>query len=358
MRFYFFAKTQHENLGDRGIAFALLNLFKDYGDVFVNVSGCPRDYVDEIAGQNFNVSNLGKYKQIFEIVKSSFCGEKVAILMKPGHFYGDDGGVIGRFAQLTSLFLLRLFGVRIYRFGSSVGPFDKKIEKIEFFASKLYISYTVRENFSMDYCKSIGIKNVEYFPDLAFVLPKVFHGSSGFKKSEEKYFEYLFSFRRPKNSENVYKNIIKNICSDNIKNTICVTQVARDIDFNTELSEFAGVNSIKHVVYERDGVESVFECYSDSRVVLSNRLHVLLFAGAKGALPIPVVSSRENKKIIGIYEAMGLDYLVVDVDRGADACVDKIKKIKNEYEKNTSIFLNEFNKNAETIKKYIYDKFH
>lgn len=54
------------------------------------------------------------------------------------------------------------------------------------------------------------------------------------------------------------------------------------------------------------------EAYGEARMVISNRLHVLLLTMSSGGLPIALLEHEEHSKIAGLYEDIGLKDLVMN----------------------------------------------
>ena len=64
------------------------------------------------------------------------------------------------------------------------------------------------------------------------------------------------------------------------------------------------------------------DMYSSVDVIISNRLHGLLFASAQGAVPLGLLIPECNQKIIGILEDLGLDDHWIDVEAPDKAHVE------------------------------------
>jgi polysaccharide pyruvyl transferase WcaK-like protein len=54
--------------------------------------------------------------------------------------------------------------------------------------------------------------------------------------------------------------------------------------------------------------------YSQVSFVFSNRLHVLLFALANGAIPFAIIDIKKNTKITGLFEDAGLKSLIININ--------------------------------------------
>ena len=60
-----------------------------------------------------------------------------------------------------------------------------------------------------------------------------------------------------------------------------------------------------------DSARAVQRAYASSSVVISNRLHGLLFGWAGGAIPLAVVDDRHDLKITSLFWKLGLDELLL-----------------------------------------------
>ncbi|MFN4238408.1 MAG: polysaccharide pyruvyl transferase family protein [Vogesella sp.] len=313
---YFFANTQHENLGDRGIAISLLAEVRSFAETIVNAKGCPEDYVDELAGYSDNVVRESKLSSVLSMVLKRLSGKKVFLLMKPGHFFGNDGGVLSKFLQFFVFLMLYAFGVRVVRLGCSLGPFGSTALFIEKISSRLFYKYTAREDYSISYMKRSGAYRTTYFPDLAFALPSTFIPplGVGFEKRDT----ISLSFRSEDNILDTVWRVIEilhcGLGSGKKIRFVPVAQVTRDFSFLSKIASGAVCDIDKVVVYPQSSKEQIFDIYRKSEFIISNRLHALLFAAKLGCLPIALIKKERNVKIVGVFEKVGLADLIVDID--------------------------------------------
>ena len=119
---------------------------------------------------------------------------QVYLILNPGGFQG--GLTLFGAARLTAIVaafaVLRVIGVRICRFGASIGPFAPLRARLE--ACKTWFMYapTVRDSLSLAYATSIGMRGVRYFPDLAFAMHPVIANTTD-RELPARY--VVFSFR-------------------------------------------------------------------------------------------------------------------------------------------------------------------
>ena len=87
-------------------------------------------------------------------------------------------------------------------------------------------------------------------------------------------------------------------------------QVARDENYNRALAEQTGAGLLMLPGSGQDRLAPTLESYSDVAVIISNRLHGLLLAASRGALPVPILSDSE-RKVRGVFEHAGLAHLLL-----------------------------------------------
>jgi polysaccharide pyruvyl transferase WcaK-like protein len=309
---FYVANTQADNLGDLVINVLLLKELSKLGKLNVNVKNCSDNYCKMLSSVNFKKTDKPYIYYVFDMLFLSLKGNKVDFYLKPGHFYGDDGGIIKKSITLICYMLMKLSGIKISRLGSSLGPYNTAARKIESLQSYFFKTYTARENISIEYAKKIGIKNTKYCPDMAFLL-----GRDKKCESNERPL-VVFSFREKTlaDDDNVLdlKSTLMQIISYfKNKKFVAVSQVTSDYSYNQSLLELSGSN--RHIVFDNsDDGRQVFDTYSDTCYVLSNRLHVLLFAASKGAIPVPVIEQDKHIKITGIFNAAILPDLIYDLN--------------------------------------------
>lgn len=332
-KIYFSAKTQYENLGDGVIGCQLLNLMRRRGDLVVDNRDAPKWY-DAVLGIDINESvrdlKIGfKRRLVLDAFRRLRSSSNTYLVLKPGHIFGG-GGLLREIGYTGFMLLLFLLRVRIVRYGCSLGPFNKVGKIFEPIKAACSWDYTARDLLSIEYSKSIGIPKVKYCPDMAFCLD---YGNS---KQAKKYW-FGISFRTGTTSENeggYTDNLERHLlgsswiqqASDNL---LFVSQVKRDDQYLMGLRD--RLKSAGDIIcYEEscDSKNKIFLTYEDVDVVLSNRLHVLLFAASRGAIPVAVVEKEKHKKIVGIFRHIGLEELIFDISGNLllDAKLDEVKE--------------------------------
>jgi polysaccharide pyruvyl transferase WcaK-like protein len=226
------------------------------------------------------------------------------------------------------------------RFGASVGPFSKSIETLERLNSACFKTYGVRETISLDYAKSFACKDPVFSPDLGFVFsPNHFQLSASSPKAQFKD-TLSFSFRKFDSPEHFLraKSFIQTISmkADTKRLAACI-QVSFDKPVQKELIDALDRPNLEQVDWTNDGIKCLFANYSSTRFIVSNRLHVLLFAASLGAVPIALISPKKDTKILGIFQDNKLERLVLDITSDTDhgRFIDNV--IRNESTLNAAV---------------------
>jgi polysaccharide pyruvyl transferase WcaK-like protein len=98
-------------------------------------------------------------------------------------------------------------------------------------------------------------------------------------------------------------------------------RVVQQVGFDAPLSELLlrelGCAGVCFAQTE-ESAAAVLEAYGTSALVVSNRLHALLFGWACGAVPLAVVDGGHDAKIAGVFRQVGLEDLLLPVSRIAD----------------------------------------
>lgn len=319
---FFSAKTQYENLGDGVIGCQLLRRVRHLGELLVD-NRCSPKWYDSILGvaesESARAKAQGFKRQILLAgLRSLFSSSSVYLVLKPGHIFGG-GGLLHEIAYTGFMLLLCLLRVRIVRYGCSLGPFSQVAAWFEPIKAFCFYDYTARDQLSIEYCRTIGIDDVRYCPDMAFGLDC----SSGLK---DKKYSFALSFRTGTTSENDSAYIAKlehhllssTWMESNKKSALFVSQVKRDEAYQSDLQlRLSKDASVKFYRESKDSEKEIFSSYEGVDIVYSNRLHVLLFAASRGAIPVPLVESDKHMKIVGIFKDVGLESLIFDISGGA-----------------------------------------
>lgn len=370
---FFQAMTQYENLGDLVINKTLLDSLRQYGMLVINVRGVPEWFCQELEIADYErASNhrMGfKITLLVSAFKSLFQPDsKIYFILTPGHHYNismNFSRVIYLLKIISYSFLLKIIGVRICRFGASIGPFSKIYQIAEKCMAELMYFYSVRDTKSENYAKTIGISKVELFPDLAWSM-KLHDAKSNFLENLLIKEYVIFSFREyPHALEHpgIYKDrlylildeIVKIVCRNSQKKIIISYQVSRDYEFCRQISN-RYKNEYNVIFIEKQiDVQSIYEFYSQSSIIFSNRLHALIFGMVCGSTPIAIVDGLKHDKITGIFSEMKLMDLVVDISQENHRIEQLNKTIDNASQRKIDIalYIGQYKKSSEKIFKHV-----
>jgi len=316
-RVFYTAATQSENLGDIVLAEEVVRRARPLGQLLVDDRDCPTDYCALLAlapNESVRQSNKGFKRQMLMAALRRCLGRagRVHCLLKPGNLKGSEPG-LKQWAYIGWLTVLRVLGVEISRYGSSIELSGLAAQRIERAKARNFTDYTLRDDASIALARRSGVTSVRYFPDLALGLDVASGGPRPY---------LCASFRNDLDTgeghsidEAVDRKVAlieRALVAFPGTKPLLVSQVYRDDEFNRRLAE--RLNG-EFIAFEGCATSKarLFESYQGSRLVLSNRLHVLLFGASRGALPVPVVDRVSNAKVVNVLGTLGFQALVHDV---------------------------------------------
>jgi polysaccharide pyruvyl transferase WcaK-like protein len=324
----FRAKISHKNLGDQLINKILLNHLRRYGTLVVDDREVPRWYCEQLnLKDNERLSNYSNTFHLFIIklflnsLTSKNYSKKLFYVKTPGSYQGNIRNLKRLVKEYFYHIIYSLIGVHVCCFGISVGPFSKNRELFEKLIANSMFFYSVRDSVSDAYARRIGIKKVFRFPDLALLAD--FNYQQNVDENTNKDY-VIFSFRdsSKKHLGPVYDKRQFLSCLDKIADLVS-TKWDKKILFTYQVK---GDDSFCRFLYERykntykvDFFDEMLNennmqsLYSKSFLTFSNRLHVLIFSGIFGAMPVAVIDSDRYAKITGIFKDMKLSKAVIDI---------------------------------------------
>ncbi|MGF1603308.1 MAG: polysaccharide pyruvyl transferase family protein [Thermosynechococcaceae cyanobacterium] len=322
--FFISARIKYENLGDLLINRILVEKLRDFGQIISDDRGVP-DSVYNLLGlkdserlssfSNSFVASMMSYK--FKLNKDHNSG--VFWIKTPGGYHGSINNFLSTTKSIAIHILLKVFNIHICTFGISVGPYSKSRQIFEKWKANCTYFYAVRDSISQDYAKSIGIDKVLRFPDLALM------SECKLDLSIDKSDEYIiFSFRESTNDldnsidyqERLFTYLSKIVELVSVtwgKRIFVCYQVASDYEFCSKIYQKYRDRHNIILVEEQLTINSICDIYSKATYTFSNRLHVLLFSGIFGSIPVAVIDAEKHRKINGIYKDMDMSDLIIDI---------------------------------------------
>lgn len=317
--FWYNLRTQYENLGDLVINRECIHFLREHGDVVVNTAGVPAAFVQGLCLDDTEICNDNSafQKGLLKAGQGSF------LVLVPGAVPSSlKLKDLPRQLLLVLHFkLLALRGVKIVRAGISIDESTRLRQFIEKMKSESMSFFGPRDSASLARARKFGIKNAKPFQDFAFLLPihkRIPHPDDAI----------VISFRAHDDQEaeellNALDSAVEQIDPNRRRRIVLVNQVDHDRNFSVFLGDHFATHRAVSFVDHADGTDKVFTAYDRAVCVLSNRLHVLLFALSRSASIWALVHPRRNAKIIGLFNDVGLSDRIIDLSRGRES-IEKI----------------------------------
>ncbi len=297
--FFVFGTPNHGNLGDSAIAFAeedfVKNLYPDYSFYFI----------DE--------TEYWKYKQS---LKKHISENDILLFNGGGNMgslypYAEDlrRDAIKSFPNNKKV----IFPQTIYFFDDVFGKYDKKkMQKKYNKAQNLY--FFAREEYSFDVMREM------FDNDRVFLVPDIVLSLKSLLPEENKRKGALICFRADEEAKITVaeKDFIKNKLSDIFGEVVCT---------DTVVPFYNGVEE------SREEVRKKLEQFSKSEIIITDRLHGMVFAAITKTPCIAL--SNYNKKVLGVYkwiERLSYVEYIDDISVFEDALESVLNAEKNNVE--------------------------
>ena len=285
---YFLCRTQYVNVGDLLINKMLIDECCRYGKVYLDCPAAPDNFrkylfdsnhiVDVNKTLNFSARSI-KIWRLPNLIRKY----KISVfLQSPGPITIINGLASKLFSRVLHLFL-NLSHVKRYRVGFCISAIEARRGKIKIAStSETY----VRSLSGVNYLHSLGLSNVHYIPDLAYLL----HYSV---QPSEKRKIAILSFRAVKTNKTSFFNWLSEIIDYLLANNYQIEmyhQVKKDRDFMEEV-----YHRFKHDgIVLRDNIlwYNSLNYYADKDIVISNRLHSLLVGVVFNCIPMAYIDGN------------------------------------------------------------------
>ncbi|MFQ8431381.1 polysaccharide pyruvyl transferase family protein [Amaricoccus sp. W119] len=311
-RFFYSAKTQYFNAGDALINRELLRLLRARGTVEIARCDAPEEYLSQLAlgsGEARHGGRPGLIAAAFGAglrYRLGLDGRRPYLALTPGDpFWGFGAGTI-----LTGLSMvaLSIAGVRPIRLGVSFARRDPARLRWEAWMSRWGHALGLRDAASLEITRRAGFARVSYFPDLALTLPV----RPRAPRPAEAPLRIAVSCRLDKLGREEASllrarlaDILAHLSAAGPVSVAFVSQVRGDgARMNADFEDIAA--RYKAEVIESIDLDALALVYRDTDLVLSNRLHSLLYAAAQGCLPLGLLSPAHDYKISGLLDTAGL----------------------------------------------------
>lgn len=327
--FLYSAKTQFSNAGDALINRELLKLLRSHGEIQAMSGGAPADFINEVGLQAREVVFANVSALLTAALRLRLSGRCVYLVQTPG----DMGASAVNTAALLRALAAPLFaaaGIRVIQVGASLGHMTPLQLRLFAWRTRFMHGLGLRDPISLMAAQTAGFQHTAYFPDLAFAYDGI---PSGKKRHGG---QIALSFRDDFISQDERHRMMEKIRSGLDQLTekpqlSIVVQVSKDRIFAEIMKE--ELSDWSPTIVELSSLSALRDYYSDIDIMISNRLHALLWSGLAGAVPVAVANREVNRKIIGLYEGVKLSEFVV-----LDNQVVNIEKFWNNLDQYRSAF--------------------
>jgi hypothetical protein len=351
-------RIEKGNLGDVIINGLLIRELLQYSNVFVK-GKLNKDILQIITFDNPNIGNLN----ILNIKTENLFLYKLRIALyliknrnfdfvfdTPGHI-AENNKKLKTFSKailnLISIYFYKLLGIKSIKYGITLGPFSNINWQIYRIICKNCYKIVIRDSDNFNQLKIKKFKQVEYKPDLSFLLQDLItHGNEKTNKSKK----ITLSFRSTligKNINNVYFEYISEklnkllsvmISKIKIEEIDCVFQVDCDripaeILKNKLEKEFKGLKI--NFIDKQLELYSALEQYRNSEYVITNRLHVFLLSMLTNTKTFIVTDIIKHKKLISVIKDLSMSDVVFELNNNTEKLFaddnQSFKKITENY---------------------------
>lgn len=319
--FYFKLRTQSENLGDYLIAQAMIDLLASFGNLVIDIQDVPELYLKLfIFPENTQLVQAGLIKTI---IKSENKSARWIYVVKPGGY--PNAKTTSRKIKLLLMgtyfsLIKRVWKIKMIKmphsFGGALSFADKQYQRT-------FDLTLCRDASTLETYKAADISNLQLFPDLAmYYVDK----QSKFNFSEELQKDTItisLRYDRQTDEPEIALKLAKKLQEQNsINNITFVSQVMFDTELNAKI---AAVGSYSNIIYDmtNTSIQTITETYKRSKYIISNRLHALLLGVINGAIPIAIIDTEKDQKILACLEYLNIPWMP------KDKILDKISSPKN-----------------------------
>lgn len=286
MNIYYLCLTQQSNMGDLVINRMLIQELGKYGTVYVDCYGVSKKFKHYILNSQNTIDVYKEYGislKKAKLIKFADFTKRFNIrlfVQSPGPIAEPDSFLTKMYLRLVYKWV-KMNHIPFYRIGSCCSAIMARKNKLH----NCNVSYYfLRAKNTVEYMKSLGYNNVNYIPDLAYLLPT--------ENLTDKKKIAVINFREIKTDLSTFMSWIKEVVSLLILNGYTVElyyQVQKDKIFMQaiydNLSEYNIIFRDEMLWYDN------IDYYADKELVISNRLHSVLVGASYGVIPIAYIDT-------------------------------------------------------------------
>lgn len=328
------SRIESNNLGDIIINALLVRELSKYGTVYfkgnpttelLHLSKVDNSYNGRIKVLDFNTNSFLIYK--FSVLKYILLNRNVSYSFEtPGHLSSKENffkSILKIFLDLVRTLIYKFFGIKFVRLGVTLGPYSNFEWYLVRYIIKNSYKNVVRDSSNYKFLK-LRNRNVNYLPDLAFLL----FNDSLLKLVSNSPFDVesdlLISMRgnlKGKKIDNTYFSYQLQKIKDILKNNLSVKKIiiSYQVDADKESSQIL-YDSLQNLfpnitfVFLQNQLSfyDAIKFYSNSNLLITNRLHVLLISMSLSVPSIIVTDNVNHLKLIDIVNDLQLSELYLD----------------------------------------------
>jgi polysaccharide pyruvyl transferase WcaK-like protein len=337
----FMAGNQPGNLGDIMLDRGLLNCLQKLVDVTVDYAEFPPEEAaqfkltaETVQRSQGAVVSPRNPKGLLQLLKEPKRYDVVCFY--PGILgYGSTGLYLKtRLRVLLACALMRLKGIQVMypSVGFPLHEINRLVVLVEGAIARLCLVYATRDRRVADCFQARGVSQIEYLPDVFFLnqqsRPSLDPDPSARKK-------VLFSLRdevpeAPEEKETFARKIVERAVA-------LVTDLSRDFDVTLSYQcgrDRAPMSAIAEQTRHLQGVtfhdelldaDCAYALYKQQDMIISNRLHCVLFAYIVGAAGIAMTDVARHDKLVGAMRTYEMEDYCLDVHDSDQALADKTR---------------------------------
>jgi len=328
------AYNQPGNLGDLMLNRGLVSLLRRYGSVHLCAGGFSGADLEVIKSWGVVIERgrnglVGGIRWLFRALVKR---EWDCLIEYPGIRPIGSGYLVRRVFVVLVYGLLRLRGCRVIipNIAYDLNRITKEVLRAESIVARIVNLYGVRDVRLFDVMCDNGVCRVRYVPDVFFL-----NCAEGLPKRlgrVRKRVVLVFRESIPGADSSTYKKaliaqLVNIVASLNERcEFIIACHCLSDSSFSRELggvlSEYGDVRVYGEVLT----VESAFDLYSGSDLILSNRLHAVLFAFSVGSCGVFVTDADRHDKVAGAVYTYGCVEYLVDIWSSREEAVCRVNR--------------------------------
>lgn len=295
-------QAQHQNLGDLVIRRNMLDWLRDLPDVRVIAGDMPDPYLEAL--------RIPKDHRVFSGLSQALVQKPVSplsLVFAPGEqrLLREKAALVPSAANLAISLLAKASGGRVAKLGRGFHGSDTFALGLERIQTRISDQTLVRDSEA-----SKLLYSAQIMPDIALSGGVSSNHWESPKNDHRNGLCVSFRFDRtaPANELEPAVRALRETVGDQL---IVPTQVEFDEHSNKELARVLGGEFVGWDGSHLDQLKVVEEAYGKVRIVVSDRLHVLLFGMLRGAIPLGIETGKHHK-LIRQLSPLGLEEFVID----------------------------------------------